>query len=57
MKSGHYFKVAPRTVFFAQGFAAILGALTQAGVTLWMLGNIDDTCSADQVDAFSCPNG
>ncbi|KAK3626797.1 hypothetical protein LTR56_019615 [Elasticomyces elasticus] len=56
-KLGHYFKVAPRTVFFAQGFAAILGALTQAGVTLWMLGNIDDVCSSDQADSFTCPNG
>lgn len=41
-KLGHYFKVPPRIVFFAQGVAAILGALTQTGVTLWMLGNIDD---------------
>lgn len=57
MKLGHYLKTAPRTVFFAQGFAAILGALTQCGVTLWMLGNIDNICSADQVDSFTCPNG
>jgi OPT family small oligopeptide transporter len=56
-KLGHYFKVAPRTVFFAQGFACILGALTQTGVTLWMLGNIDDICSSDQADSFTCPNG
>lgn len=56
-KLGHYFKVAPRTVFVAQGIAAILGALTQTGVTLWMLGNIDDICSLDQADGFSCPNG
>lgn len=46
-----------RLVFFAQGSAAFLGALTQCGVTLWMLGNIDDICSADQSDSFSCPNG
>ncbi|CAK3793603.1 small oligopeptide transporter [Lecanosticta acicola] len=56
-KLGHYFKVAPRTVFFAQGFACILGALTQTGVTLWMLGNIDNVCSEDQADSFTCPNG
>lgn len=35
-KLGHYFKVAPRTVFWAQGYAAVLGALTQTGVTLWV---------------------
>ncbi|KAI7350626.1 small oligopeptide transporter, OPT family, partial [Hortaea werneckii] len=46
-KLGHYFKVAPRTVFFAQGFAVLLGSLTQAGVTIWMLGNIDNVCSLD----------
>jgi hypothetical protein len=57
MKLGHYLKLAPRTVFFAQGFAAILGALTQTGVTLWMLGNIPDICSSDQSSSFTCPNG
>jgi OPT family oligopeptide transporter len=56
-KLGHYFKVAPRTVFCAQGYAAVLGALTQTGVTLWMLGNIDGVCQPDQADQFTCPNG
>lgn len=45
-KLGHYFKVPPRTVFIAQGFATVLGSLTQTGVTLWMLGNIDGICQA-----------
>jgi OPT family small oligopeptide transporter len=57
MKLGHYMKIPPRTLFFAQGLATILGALTQVGVTLWMLGHIDDICSSDQSDSFSCPNG
>ncbi|KAL1984252.1 hypothetical protein VTN96DRAFT_9304 [Rasamsonia emersonii] len=57
MKLGHYLKVPPRTLFFAQGFATILGALTQAGVTIWMLGNVSDICDPDQSDGFSCPNG
>lgn len=56
-KLGHYFKIAPRTVFFAQGFATILGALTQTGVTLWMLGHIENVCDADQADSFTCPSG
>lgn len=34
-----------------------LGALTQVGVTLWMLGNVSDICSADQTNGFTCPNG
>ena len=57
MKLGHYLKVPPRTLFFAQGLATILGALTQCGVTLWMLGNVKDICTEDQNDGFSCPNG
>lgn len=56
-KLGHYFKIAPRTVWLAQGYACILGSLTQTGVTLWMLGNIDDVCSSDQANSFTCPNG
>jgi hypothetical protein len=35
----------------------VLGALAQAGVTLWMLGNIENVCSSDQADSFTCPNG
>ncbi|KAL9088343.1 MAG: hypothetical protein Q9165_006268 [Trypethelium subeluteriae] len=57
MKLGHYLKVPPRTVFAAQGIATVLGALTQAGVTLWMLGNIRGICTEDQPSQFSCPNG
>lgn len=57
MKLGHYVKIAPRTLFFAQGLATIFGALTQIGVTLWMLGHIEDVCSEDQANGFSCPNG
>ena len=57
MKLAHYLKVPPRTLFFAQGLATILGALTQTGVTLWMLGNINDVCNQHQSSGFSCPNG
>lgn len=77
MKLGHYLKIAPRTLFFAQGFATvsfhaqarfrvqlssltcrqILGALTQVGVTTWMLGNVKNVCSHNQSDGFSCPVG
>ncbi|KAI0014757.1 OPT family small oligopeptide transporter [Xylariomycetidae sp. FL0641] len=57
MKLAHYLKIPPRTLFFAQGLATILGALTQTGVTLWMLGNVDGICDEDQPNGFSCPNG
>lgn len=57
MKLGHYMKVSPRLVFAAQGSATVLGALTQVGVTTWMLGNIDGICDSDQPSGFTCPNG
>ncbi|XDG10259.1 hypothetical protein ABKA04_009874 [Annulohypoxylon sp. FPYF3050] len=57
MKLGHYLKIPPRTLFFAQGLATVLGALTQVGVTLWMLGNIPGICDSDQPNGFSCPQG
>ncbi|KAI1376961.1 small oligopeptide transporter [Hypoxylon crocopeplum] len=57
MKLGHYLKIPPRTLFWAQGLATVLGAITQVGVTLWMLGNVPDICSEDQPNGFSCPNG
>ncbi|KAI0850649.1 small oligopeptide transporter, OPT family [Daldinia vernicosa] len=57
MKMGHYLKIPPRTLFWAQGLATILGAITQVGVTLWMLGNVPGICSEDQPNGFSCPQG
>ncbi|KAI0596361.1 small oligopeptide transporter [Biscogniauxia sp. FL1348] len=57
MKLGHYLKIPPRTLFFAQGLATVLGALTQTGVTLWMLGNVEGICDEDQPNGFTCPVG
>lgn len=57
MKLAHYLKIPLRTLFFAQGIATILGALTQVGVTLWMLGNVEGICTSDQPNGFTCPNG
>jgi OPT family oligopeptide transporter len=57
MKLAHYMKVPPRTLFFAQGIAVVLGSLTQAGVTLWMLGNVKDICQETQPNGYTCPGG
>lgn len=57
MKLAHYLKIPSRTLFFAQGLATILGALTQVGTTLWMLGNVEGICDDDQPNGFTCPNG
>ncbi|CAL00384.1 uncharacterized protein An11g05350 [Aspergillus niger] len=57
MKLGMYMKIPRRTLFVAQLIACILGTLTQNGVLLWMLGNVQDVCSDDQSDNFTCPQG
>ncbi|KAE9970878.1 hypothetical protein BLS_004716 [Venturia inaequalis] len=57
MKLGHYLKVAPRLVFAGQFTATIVGALTQVGVTSWMLSNIEGICESDQSNGFTCPSG
>lgn len=57
MKLGHYLKIAPRTLFWAQGIATVLGALTNLGVNQWALANIDGICESGQPSGFSCPNG
>jgi OPT family small oligopeptide transporter len=57
MKMGHYLKVPPRTLFFAQGSAAVLGALTQTGTVIWMLNHVDGICEDTQPNGFTCPNG
>ncbi|KAK7712839.1 hypothetical protein SLS63_012267 [Diaporthe eres] len=55
MKLAHYLKIPLRTLFFAQGIATILGALTQVGVTLWMLGNVEGICTSDQPNGLILP--
>jgi OPT family oligopeptide transporter len=50
-------KIPRRTLFFAQLVGSILGALTQNGVLLWMLGHIDNICNTDQADGYTCPQG
>ncbi|EHA19676.1 hypothetical protein ASPNIDRAFT_208855, partial [Aspergillus niger ATCC 1015] len=57
MKLGMYMKIPRQTLFVAQLIACILGTLTQNGVLLWMLGNVQDVCSDDQSDNFTCPQG
>ncbi|KAH8424861.1 uncharacterized protein LDX57_002605 [Aspergillus melleus] len=57
MKLGLYMKIPRRTLFVAQIVACILGTLTQNGVLLWMLGNVEDVCASDQSNNFTCPQG
>jgi len=57
MKLAYYMKVPRRTIFFAQFVACFLGAITQVGVLIWMIGHIDKLCQEDQPDHFTCPQG
>ncbi|CDZ98406.1 Sexual differentiation process protein ISP4 [Phaffia rhodozyma] len=46
MKMGHYMKVPPRMMFFAQIHATILAALVQVGVGQWLFTNVPGMCTS-----------
>lgn len=54
-KLGHYMKIPPRTMFFAQVSASAIAGTVQLGVQAWMFSNIVDICSTTQRDGFICP--
>lgn len=54
MKLGHYMKVPPRTLFWAQVIATIVAGTVQLGVQEWMFANIDGICTENQKDHFVC---
>ncbi|RFU36073.1 hypothetical protein B7463_g213, partial [Scytalidium lignicola] len=55
LKLGHYMKIAPRVMFMAQTYAAIIGAIVSIGVNDWQLSNISGICEPDQSAKFTCP--
>jgi OPT family oligopeptide transporter len=56
LKLGHYMKIPPRSIFFCQIVGTVVGSLVQLGVQEWMFAQIDDLCSPNQKDDFTCPN-
>ncbi|CAG8222240.1 unnamed protein product [Penicillium salamii] len=56
LKLGHYMKVPPRTMFFAQTIATIVAGFVSIGVNAWQLSNISDVCTAHQSASFTCPD-
>ncbi|KIM72458.1 hypothetical protein PILCRDRAFT_99382 [Piloderma croceum F 1598] len=54
-KLGHYMKVPPRPMFWAQVIATIIAGTVQLGVQAWMFTNIPELCSSTQEDGFICP--
>ncbi|KAL4921463.1 OPT oligopeptide transporter protein-domain-containing protein [Aspergillus aurantiobrunneus] len=57
MKLAHYLHIAPRTLFFAQGLATLVGAIVQCGVTVYMITRFDGICTPDAEGGFTCPHG
>ncbi|KAL0956572.1 hypothetical protein HGRIS_002709 [Hohenbuehelia grisea] len=54
-KLGHYMKVPPRTMFWAQIIATAIAGTAQLGVQTWMFSNIPDMCTRGQKSGFICP--
>lgn len=54
LKLGQYMKIAPRLLFWAQMYSAVLSAATQVGVLRWMLGHIENLCSPTNTQRFTC---
>jgi OPT family oligopeptide transporter len=55
LKLAHYTKVAHRPIFFCQVVGTIVAGTVQLGVQAWMFSNIEDLCTPDQKEGFSCP--
>lgn len=56
MKLGHYMKVPPRTMFFAQLTASVWSAVVQIAVMNWALVAMPDLCADDQPNQYTCAN-
>ncbi|KAF8324264.1 uncharacterized protein EI90DRAFT_3146892 [Cantharellus anzutake] len=54
-KLGHYMKIPPRPMFWAQVIASIVALTTQLGVQSWIFSNIHGMCSSNAVNGFICP--
>ncbi|EIN07938.1 small oligopeptide transporter [Punctularia strigosozonata HHB-11173 SS5] len=55
-KLGHYMKIPPRPMFWAQTWATVVAGTVQLGVQAWMFTNINGMCDSDQPDGFICPS-
>ncbi|KAI0024769.1 OPT oligopeptide transporter protein-domain-containing protein [Xylariomycetidae sp. FL0641] len=57
LKFGHYMKIPPRTMFWAQVVATTLSCFIQVAVLNLALDNIDGVCELTQPQRFTCPGG
>jgi OPT family oligopeptide transporter len=56
LKFGHYMKVPPRLMFFAQTIASMVAVVTTIFAQQWALDNIPDVCTPHQKARFICAN-
>lgn len=57
LKLGHYLKVPPKSMFWAQSVATLWSSIIQIAVMNWALGSIPNICASDQKDSYTCPGG
>ncbi|OSC97088.1 OPT oligopeptide transporter [Trametes coccinea BRFM310] len=55
-KLGHYMKIPPRPMFWAQVIATVVAGTVQLAVQAWMFTNIEGMCTPDQPNGFICPS-
>ena len=56
LKIGHYMKVPPRVMFFAQVAAATVSCFVVVIIQRWALDNIEGVCHPGQKHGFVCPS-
>ncbi|KAJ3967882.1 OPT oligopeptide transporter [Lentinula raphanica] len=56
LKLGHYMKIPPRPMFFAQVICSIIAATAQLGVQTWLFENVSGICQPGQLDRLTCQN-
>ncbi|ORZ09641.1 OPT family small oligopeptide transporter [Lobosporangium transversale] len=55
LKLGHYMKIPPRAMFWAQLLGTFIAGLVNLLTANWLLGSIDNICAEDH-KTFSCPH-
>jgi OPT family oligopeptide transporter len=53
LKLGHYMKLPPRSLFFAQAIASLWSCVVQVAVLYWSFGNISNICDLKQSARFT----
>ncbi|BFZ59744.1 hypothetical protein YB2330_000761 [Saitoella coloradoensis] len=57
LKLGHYMKIPPRTLFWAQTIATLWSCFVTIGVFDWAIVNIKGICTSEAISNFTCPGG